>query len=172
MIALLAVACVGRGPARTSWRGAQDPEVEYAAELRMLELFNRERQGSRLSPLSWHPRAALAARRDSLELHEMQTLTSRPASRVTVDNLLVPRSGTLVALRTVALARGFEDVLRRLMDNPNSRAILMASSATGVGIGIVVGDEVVSRRKVSITVLVSIRPSVAAVADAGTSPTR
>ena len=118
------------------------------AERRLLALINRDRQAAGLYALMWDDRVAEVARKHAEEMRRTKIVahisptTGSAANRVRAANIK-----TAVVLENVARAYGIGEAHDGLMNSPGHRANIMTQSATHVGIGIVLGDEVSGRRE-------------------------
>ncbi|MEZ4368737.1 MAG: CAP domain-containing protein [Kofleriaceae bacterium] len=122
------------------------------AEQRLLALVNRDRVRAGLPELRWHEGAAEVARRHSAEMHatgevaRVSPITGAAADRVRAAGLRTP-----TVLENVARAYGVSEVHAGLMGSPGHRANLLSSSATHLGIGVVLGDDISGRRELLVT---------------------
>lgn len=132
------------------------------AEARMFDLVNRDRAAAKLPPLQLDTRVADVARAHSREMRitgvvgHVSATTGTAADRVKVGGI---RTG--LVLENIARAYGIAEAEAGLMNSPGHRANLMSRSATHVGIGIELGEEVGNRRELFVTqVFIRIPPPV------------
>lgn len=122
------------------------------AETRMLELVNADRAAARLPPLELDARVADAARAHSREMRvtgvvgHVSAITGTAADRLRVGGI---RTG--LVLENIARAYGIGEAEAGLMNSPGHRANLLSRSATHIGIGIELGEEVADRRELFVT---------------------
>lgn len=132
------------------------------AEARMFELVNLDRAAAKLPPLQLDTRVADVARAHSREMRitgvvgHVSATTGTAADRVKVGGI---RTG--LVLENIARAYGIGEAEAGLMNSPGHRANLMSRSATHVGIGIELGEEISNRREMFVTqVFIRIPPTV------------
>jgi len=122
------------------------------AERRVLALLNGDRQAAGLPALAWDERVAEVARSHSQEMHRTKVVAHvSPTTGSAADRVRVAKIKTAVVLENVARAYGIGEAHQGLMNSPGHRANAMSATATHVGIGIVLGDEVSGRREIFIT---------------------
>ncbi len=123
-----------------------------AAEERMLELLNRDRQRHGLPPLSLSAPVAGVARAHSEDMHATGVVAHvLPSTGSAADRIKAADIRTGVVLENVARAYGVAEAQEGLMNSPGHRANVLSDRATHVGIGIVLGDEVAGRREMFVT---------------------
>jgi uncharacterized protein YkwD len=132
------------------------------AEKRLLALMNRDRQAAGLQPLQWDDRVAAVSRAHSEDMRKTKIVAHiSPTTGSAADRVRVANIKTAVVLENVARAYGVGEAHAGLMNSPGHRANMLASAATHVGIGVVLGDEEASRREMFLTqVLIRIPPKV------------
>jgi uncharacterized protein YkwD len=139
------------------------------AEKRLLALMNHDRTAAGLPALIWDERVAEVARAHSEEMRRTKVVSHvSPTTGSAADRVKLAKIKTAVVLENVARAYGVGEAHAGLMNSPGHRANLMSATATHVGIGAVLGDEVSGRRELFVTqVFIRIPPKVdpAAVAE-------
>lgn len=132
------------------------------AEARMLVLVNRDRAAANLPALQLDTRAADVARAHSREMRLTGVVGHVSASTGTAaDRVKVAGIKTGLVLENIARAYGIAEAEAGLMNSPGHRANLLSRSATHVGIGIELGEEVAGRRELFVTqVFIRIPPPV------------
>jgi uncharacterized protein YkwD len=166
VLANFPVWCDETAPTRIAASVAQDDATPVTtvedAEARMLVLVNRDRAEARLPPLQLDERVAAVARAHSKEMRvtgvvgHVSAITGTAADRVKIGGI---RTG--LVLENIARAYGIAEAEAGLMNSPGHRANLMSRSATHVGIGIELGEEVANRRELFVTqVFIRIPPQV------------
>jgi uncharacterized protein YkwD len=137
--------------------------TEEAAEMRLVELVNRDRARFGLPPLVPEPRLRRVARAHCREMAStglvahVSPTTGDAADRVRAAGI----PGTLV-LENVARAYGVAEAQEGLMGSPGHRANILSAQATHIGVGIVFGKVVAGRREMLVTQLFTRAPEVAA----------
>ncbi len=160
------------------WCGAQPPQtltVEPTidddvavtadeAEKRLLALVNRDRQAAGLPSLLWDDRVAAVSRAHSEDMKKTKIVAHiSPTTGSAADRTRAAGIKTAVVLENVARAYGVGEAHAGLMNSPGHRANVLASAATHIGIGVVLGDEVSGRREMFVTqVFIRVPPKVEA----------
>jgi uncharacterized protein YkwD len=166
VLANFPVWCAEEPPSRIAAAVARDDAAPITtiedAEARMLVLVNRDRADANLPPLQLDTRVADVARAHSKEMRvtgvvgHVSALTGTAADRVKVGGI---RTG--LVLENIARAYGIGEAEAGLMNSPGHRANLLSRSATHVGIGIELGEEVANRRELFVTqVFIRVPPPV------------
>jgi hypothetical protein len=128
------------------------PSDAREAERRLLAMLNRDRQAANLAALVWDDRVADVARKHSVDMHATKIVAHiSPTTGSAADRVRVGKIKTAVVLENVARAYGLAEAHGGLMNSPGHRANIMSHSATHVGIGIVLGEEVSGRREIFVT---------------------
>jgi uncharacterized protein YkwD len=132
------------------------------AEKRLLALMNRDRQAAGLSALLWDDRVAAVSRAHSEDMRKTKIVAHiSPTTGSAADRTRAAGIKTAVVLENVARAYGVGEAHGGLMNSPGHRANVLASAATHVGIGVVLGEEVSGRREMFLTqVFIRIPPKV------------
>ncbi|HEY5927064.1 MAG TPA: CAP domain-containing protein [Kofleriaceae bacterium] len=132
------------------------------AEKRLLALMNRDRQAAGLAPLMWDDRVTAVSRAHSEDMRKTKTVAHiSPTTGSAADRTRAAGIKTAVVLENVARAYGVGEAHAGLMNSPGHRANVLASAATHVGIGVILGDEVSGRREMFLTqVFIRIPPKV------------
>lgn len=132
------------------------------AEKRLLALMNRDRQAAGLSAVQWDDRVAAVARAHSEDMRETGNVAHiSPTTGSAADRVRAAGIKTAVVLENVARAYGVGEAHAGLMNSPGHRANMLATAATHVGIGVVLGEEVSGRREMFLTqVFIRIPPKV------------
>ncbi len=132
------------------------------AEHRLLALMNRDRQAAGLSALVWDDRVAEVARGHSEEMRRTKIVAHiSPTTGSAADRVRAGKIRTSVVLENVARAYGVGEAHAGLMNSPGHRANIMSSTATHVGISVVLGDDVSGRRELFLTqVFIRIPPKI------------
>ncbi len=135
------------------------------AEKRLLALINRDRVASRLPPLVWDDRVTAVSRAHSEAMRQTKIVAHiSPTTGSAADRVRVAGIKTAVVLENVARANSVGEAHAGLMNSPGHRANVLASEATHVGIGVVLGDEIGDeggRREMFVTqVFIRIPPKV------------
>nr|HEX4318523.1 CAP domain-containing protein [Kofleriaceae bacterium] len=122
------------------------------AEKRLLALVNRDRLKANLPALIWDDKVAAVARGHSEEMHATKIVAHiSPTTGSAADRVRAANIRTGVVLENVARAYGVGEAHEGLMNSPGHRANIMSPSATHIGIGVVLGDEVSGRREMFLT---------------------
>jgi uncharacterized protein YkwD len=156
VLANFPVFCGVELPARVAIATGDDgPVVDAAAaERRLLELVNADRQRAGLPPLAWHPALAEVARAHCRDMQDhdfighVSPTTGSPLDRVARAG--IPAG---VVLENVARAYSLGEAQRGLMQSPGHRRNVLAEGVTHAGIGITLGRVVGGRHEVIITQL-------------------
>lgn len=123
-----------------------------AAEKRLLDLMNRDRQAQKLPALVWDDRLARVAKAHSEEMRHTKVVAHvSPVTGSAADRVRNAGIRTGVVLENVARAYGIAEAHAGLMNSPGHRANLMSTTATHVGMGVVLGDDVSGRRELFLT---------------------
>jgi uncharacterized protein YkwD len=132
------------------------------AEKRLLALMNRDRQAAGLPALLWDDRVASVSRAHSEDMRKTKIVAHiSPTTGSAADRTRAAGIKTAVVLENVARAYGVGEAHGGLMNSPGHRANVLASAATHVGIGVVLGEEVSGRREMFLTqVFIRIPPKV------------
>ncbi len=132
------------------------------AEERLLALVNRDRIAAGLPALLWDDRVAAVARGHSEEMRRTKIVAHiSPTTGSAADRVRVAGIKTAVVLENVARSYGIAEAHAGLMNSPGHRANVMSATATHIGIGVVLGDEVSGRREMFLTqVFIRITPKV------------
>ncbi len=132
------------------------------AEKRLLALMNRDRTAAGLAPVLWDDRVAAVARAHSEDMRKTKIVAHiSPTTGSAADRTRTAGIKTAVVLENVARAYGVGEAHAGLMNSPGHRANVLASSATHVGIGVVLGEEVSGRREMFLTqVFIRVPPKV------------
>ena len=151
-------------PALTVEVTRDDGDVADApeAERRLLALMNHDRMAMGLPALAWDDRVAAVARAHSEEMRRTKVVSHvSPTTGSAADRVRAANIKTAVVLENVARAYGVGEAHAGLMNSPGHRANLMSSTATHVGIGVVLGDEVSGRRELFVTqVFIRVPPKI------------
>src|SRR5580704_4165828 len=84
-----------------------------------------------------------------------------PTTGSAADRVRTANIHTAVVLENVARAYGVGEAHDGLMNSPGHRANIMSATATHVGIGVVLGDEISGRRELFVTqVFIRIPPKI------------
>jgi uncharacterized protein YkwD len=134
------------------------------AEKRLLALVNRDRGAAGLAPLLWDDRVTGVSRGHSEDMRKTKIVAHiSPTTGSAADRVRAANIKTAVVLENVARAYGVGEAHAGLMNSPGHRANVLAASATHVGIGVVLGEEVSGRREMFLTqVFIRIPPKVEA----------
>jgi uncharacterized protein YkwD len=132
------------------------------AEKRLLALMNRDRQAAGLPALLWDDRVASVSRTHSEDMRRTKIVAHiSPTTGSAADRTRAAGIKTAVVLENVARAYGVGEAHGGLMNSPGHRANVLASAATHVGIGVVLGEEISGRREMFLTqVFIRIPPKV------------
>lgn len=123
-----------------------------AAEARMVELINRDRERHGLSPVAIDERVTAVARAHSQDMLETGIVGHiSPNTGSASDRVEAAGINSALVLENVARAYGLTEAQDGLMNSPGHRANILAPKATHVGVGIVLGKEVAGRREMFIT---------------------
>jgi uncharacterized protein YkwD len=135
---------------------------EASAAQRLFALLNRDRKVSGLPALVWDDRVAKVAQGYSAEMRRTKVVAHvSPTSGSAADRVRVAGIKTAVVLENVARAYGVGEAHAGLMNSPGHRANLMSPTATHVGIGVALGDDVGGRRELFVTqVFIRIPPKI------------
>lgn len=122
------------------------------AEARMLVLLNRDRALAKLPALEADPAVAAVARAHSRDMLEHGFVGHvSPTTGSAADRVAAAGIKTGVILENIARAYGIAEAQAGLMNSPGHRANALSPSATRVGIGVVLGEEVAGRRELYVT---------------------
>jgi hypothetical protein len=122
------------------------------AERRVLALVNRDRQTAGLPPLAWDDRVAEVARAHSLDMRQTKVVAHvSPTTGNAADRVRAAKIKTSVVLENVARAYGLNEAHQGLMNSPGHRANVLSGSATHIGVGVILGEEVSRRREIFLT---------------------
>jgi uncharacterized protein YkwD len=165
VLANFPVYCAVEAPLTMTIEPTRDDEVVVTAEeaeKRLLALMNRDRQAAGLAPLLWDDRVAAVSRAHSEDMRKTKIVAHiSPTTGSAADRTRAAGIKTAVVLENVARAYGVGEAHAGLMNSPGHRANVLSSSATHVGIGVVLGDEVSGRREMFLTqVFIRIPPKV------------
>ncbi|MEP6859447.1 MAG: CAP domain-containing protein [Deltaproteobacteria bacterium] len=132
------------------------------ASQRLFALLNRDRKTAGLPALVWDDRVAKVAQGYSEEMRRTKLVAHvSPTSGSAADRVRVAGIKTAVVLENVARAYGVGEAHAGLMNSPGHRANLMSPTATHVGIGVALGDDVGGKRELFVTqVFIRIPPKV------------
>jgi uncharacterized protein YkwD len=135
---------------------------EASAAQRLFALLNRDRKVAGLPALVWDDRVAKVAQGYSAEMRRTKVVAHvSPTSGSAADRVRVAGIKTAVVLENVARAYGVGEAHAGLMNSPGHRANLMSPTATHVGIGVALGDDVGGRRELFVTqVFIRIPPKI------------
>jgi uncharacterized protein YkwD len=124
--------------------------------------MNRDRQAAGLPALLWDDRVAAVSRAHSEDMRKTKIVAHiSPTTGSAADRVKAAGIKTAVVLENVARAYGVNEAHMGLMNSPGHRANMLAASATHVGIGVILGDEVSGRREMFLTqVFIRIPPKV------------
>ena len=123
-----------------------------AAEARMVELINRDRERHGLRPLAVDERVTAVSRAHSQDMLETGIVGHiSPNTGSASDRAKAAGIHSALVLENVARAYGLTEAQDGLMNSPGHRANILAPQATHVGVGIVLGKEVAGRREMFIT---------------------
>ena len=122
------------------------------AETRLVALLNRDRAAAGLPALAIDPAVATVARAHSLDMRDHGFVGHiSPTTGSASDRALAAGIRSGVILENIARAYGAAEAQAGLMNSPGHRANALSASATHVGIGVVLGDEVAGRRELYVT---------------------
>jgi uncharacterized protein YkwD len=132
------------------------------ASQRLFALLNRDRKTAGLPALVWDDRVGKVAQGYSEEMRRTKLVAHvSPTSGSAADRVRVAGIKTAVVLENVARAYGVGEAHAGLMNSPGHRANLMSPTATHVGIGVALGDDVGGKRELFVTqVFIRIPPKV------------
>ena len=155
----------GAEPPQTMTLAPSDDGVVVApgdAERRLLALINRDRVAAHLQPVTWDDRVAAVARGHSEEMRRTKIVAHiSPTTGSAGDRVRAADIHTAVVLENVARAYGVGEAHDGLMNSPGHRANILSASATHIGIGVVLGDEVSGRREMFLTqVFIRVPPKI------------
>ncbi len=131
-----------------------EPPVTSAedAERRLLDLLNRDRAAHGLPPVAADAEVAAVSRAHSREMYETGVVAHvSPRTGSASDRVRAAGIRTAAVLENVARAYGIGEAEEGLMNSPGHRANILSPEVTHVGIGVVIGDEVVGRRELFVT---------------------
>ena len=154
VLANFPVWCGGAPPESMTLEPSDDGTVTTAgdAERRLLALVNRDRVAAHLQALAWDDRLAAVARAHSEEMRRTKIVAHiSPTTGSASDRIRAADIRTAVVLENVARAYGVGEAHEGLMNSPGHRANIMSPSATNLGIGVVLGDDVSGRREMFLT---------------------
>ncbi len=146
------------------WCGVQPPrtfaippiekalEDPVAAERQIYEAVNRERSRLGRAPLTWNAVLAKTAREHSQTMQSTNVV--RGPDRAVLDERVRGLRPALATIGNVAQTYGVNETIDGLLGGPTTRAPLISESATEIGIGIVLGNQVLGRRALFVTQLV------------------
>ncbi len=122
------------------------------AERRLFDLLNKDRARHKLPPLTADPAVAAVSRAHSREMYETGIVAHvSPRTGSASDRIHAAGINTAAVLENVARAYGVGEAQDGLMNSPGHRANILSPDVTHVGIGVVIGDEVVGRRELFVT---------------------
>jgi uncharacterized protein YkwD len=132
------------------------------ADKRLLALLNHDRQAAGLPALVWDDRVAAVAHAHSEEMRATKVVAHiSPTTGSAADRVRAAGIKTAVVLENVARAYGVGEAHAGLMNSPGHRANIMSTTATHIGIGVVLGDEVSGRREMFVTqVFIRVPPKI------------
>ncbi|HEY5944630.1 MAG TPA: CAP domain-containing protein [Kofleriaceae bacterium] len=165
VLANFPVWCGVEPPLTITIEPTHDDEVVVTAEdaeKRLLALMNRDRLAAGLPALLWDDRVAAVSRAHSEDMRKTKIVAHiSPTTGSAADRTRAAGIKTAVVLENVARAYGVGEAHAGLMNSPGHRANVLASSATHVGIGVVLGEEVSGRREMFLTqVFIRVPPKV------------
>ncbi|HEY3354117.1 MAG TPA: CAP domain-containing protein [Polyangia bacterium] len=125
-----------------------------AAEQRLLELVNADRQRAGQPPLAWDPALAAVARAHCRDMQDHDFVGHvSPTTGSPVDRTGRAGIRATVVLENVARAYSLGEAQRGLMQSPGHRRNVLAAGVTLAGIGVTIGREVAGRRELFVTQL-------------------
>jgi uncharacterized protein YkwD len=155
VLANFPVWCAAEPPATFTMSATPDdaPITSVAdAEQRLLQLVNRDRAAAGLPALVQDDALAAVARAHSEEMRRTKIVAHiSPTTGSAADRVKAAGIKTAVVLENVARAYGVGEAHAGLMNSPGHRANIMSASATHLGVGVVLGDEVSGRREIFVT---------------------
>jgi uncharacterized protein YkwD len=164
VLANFPVWCGGAPPDSMTLEANDDSAVTTAgdAEKRLLALINRDRVAARLPELAWDEGIANVARAHSEDMRRTKIVAHiSPTTGSASDRVRAADIRTAVVLENVARAYGVNEAHEGLMNSPGHRANIMSASATHIGIGVVLGDDVSGRREMFVTqVFIRVPPKI------------
>jgi uncharacterized protein YkwD len=164
VLANFPVWCGAEPPASFTFAPTDDGVVTSAsdAEKRLFALLNRDRLAAHLPELEWDEHVADVARAHSEDMHHTKIVAHiSPTTGSASDRVRAADIHTAVVLENVARAYGVGEAHEGLMNSPGHRANILSASATRVGIGVVLGDDVSGRREMFVTqVFIRVPPKV------------
>jgi len=162
VLANFPVYCREKPPTSIQLRGPTDDRPVTSAEdaeRRLLALLNRDRAAHGLPALIGDPAVAAVARAHSREMFETGVVAHvSPRTGSASDRIRAAGIRTAAVLENVARAYGISEAQDGLMNSPGHRANILSPEVTHVGIGVVIGDEVVGRRELFVTQVFIYRP--------------
>lgn len=122
------------------------------AEQKLFALVNRERVAAHLPALVWDESLAQVARGHSEDMHKTGLIGHlSPTTGSAADRVRAAKIKTAVVLENVARAYSISGVHDGLMNSPGHRANILSSTATNIGIGVVLGDDFSNQRALLVT---------------------
>ena len=130
------------------------PVAPDVAEKRLFELVNQARRAAKLPALVWDAQLAQIARAHSEDMRQSGIVAHvSPTTGSAADRVKAAGIRTAVVLENVARAYGVGEAHEGLMNSPGHRANILSRSATNLGVGVVLGNEVGGRREMFVTQL-------------------
>lgn len=165
VLANFPVWCGAEPPLSITIEPTHDDDIVVSAEeaeKRLLALMNRDRQAAGLPPLLWDDRVTAVSRAHSEDMRKTKIVAHiSPTTGSAADRVRAAGIKTAVVLENVARAYGVGEAHAGLMNSPGHRANVLATAATHVGIGVVLGEEVAGRREMLVTqVFIRIPPKI------------
>ena len=164
VLANFPVWCGAEPPATYAIESAKDdgPVAPDVAEKQLFALLNQARREAGLPALAWDDQLAAVARAHSDEMRKTGVVAHvSPTTGSAADRVKAAGIKTAVVLENVARAYGVHEAHDGLMDSPGHRANILSRSATHVGVGVVLGNEVAGRREMFVTqVFIRIPPKI------------
>jgi uncharacterized protein YkwD len=165
VLANFPVWCASEPPLSVPIESSRDdtPVADGAeADRRLLALLNHDRQAAGLPALQWDDRVAAVAHAHSEEMRSTKVVAHvSPTTGSAADRVHAAGIQTAVVLENVARAYGVGEAHAGLMNSPGHRANIMSATATHVGVGVVLGDEVSGRREMFVTqVFIRVPPKI------------
>jgi len=165
VLANFPIYCASEPPLSIAIESSRDdaPVADAAdGEKRLLALLNRDRAAANLPALVWDDHVAQVAHAHSEEMRTTKVVAHiSPTTGSAADRVRAAGIKTAVVLENVARAYGVGEAHAGLMNSPGHRANIMSATATHVGIGVVLGDEVSGRREMFVTqVFIRVPPKI------------
>ncbi len=122
------------------------------AERQMLALVNRDRAAAGVPPVTLYPPLSAVAREHSEEMRATGNVAHvSPTTGSAADRVKAGGIATAVVLENVARAYGVLEAQEGLMNSPGHRANILSRDVTHIGVGVVLGEEVMGRRELFVT---------------------